>query len=130
MPERPPAIEIGDLRDGCSFGTVCSGSTAMRVTVDFNYGGVQGTTGVVYLSPKSGDRSGFAPHIEAQFENAEVTPAVGMAVRLVDPKNDLDDEGRVCDLEADGTLEWIDDGHGWRAVYRIDSIARIPSENE
>ena len=45
---------------------------APRITVGFNYGGmIYGAgTGVVYLSPKQGDRSGMAPDIQTQFEAA------------------------------------------------------------
>ena len=94
--------------------------------VDFNYGGVQGSTGVVYLSPKVGHRSGIATQVQRQLDAAGLTAEVALKVRLVEYANDEDESGEICDIEADGTLQWIDDGHGWRAIYESDSWTLVP----
>jgi hypothetical protein len=39
----------------------------LRVEVDFNYGGHTGNTGVVYLSPKQGNRTGMDPRIRGRL---------------------------------------------------------------
>jgi hypothetical protein len=98
----------------------------LRLIVDFNYGGGRGPEGVVFLSPKAGDRSGLKPDIQTQFDAAGVVATVGMTVRLVDPHSDQNLAGDLCDLEADGTLERSDAGPEWKASYRTESLTWVP----
>jgi hypothetical protein len=105
----------------------------LRLTVDFLHGGRDGrfgSTGTVYLSPKSGDRSGLKPHIKAQFDAAGLEPTEGLRVHLVDDNLDRDDAGVLSYIEVDGTLTWVDDGSGWRASYDLDSCVWVPATED
>jgi hypothetical protein len=101
---------------------------APRIEVDFNYGGIVGDAGIVYLSPKRGDRSGIDQRARAELAAAGVEPTEGLKVLLVDPRADLDDDGTVCDMVVIGTLTWTDDGSGWRARYEASAMEWIPSD--
>jgi hypothetical protein len=99
-----------------------------RITVDFNYGGrLETGEGVTILNPKSGDRSGLNPRMREELAAAGVEPREGMRVRLVDPRTDLDDEGRVCDMEVEGLITIYPDG-AWAAVWDWDAMEWVPSE--
>ena len=116
-------------RDGPTVDAVTSRSDRpLRVEVDFNYGAFSVDTGVAYLSPKRGDRTGMDPRIRDQFTSVGVEPSHGMVVVLVDPGADEDKNGAICDMEVVATLAWIDDGHGWRAVYDPTAMSWIPSK--
>lgn len=95
--------------------------------MDFNYGGVSESEGVVYLSPKSGDRSGLSEYVKTQCAELGIEPKVGAVVVLIDPQADLDDDGTICDIQVEGIFDWVDDGHGWRATFDPRSMSWIPS---
>jgi flavin-dependent dehydrogenase len=98
-----------------------------RLTVDFNYGGrSESGEGVTMLNPKSGDRSGLSPHLRAELEAAGYQAEEGMTVRLVDRRADVNDDGRVCDMEVDARITIQPDG-AWTAVWPWDAMEWIPS---
>jgi hypothetical protein len=66
-------------------------------------------------------------HLQEQFDAARVRPKEGMKVLLVEPRADLDEQGVECDMEVIGTLHWVEDGWGWRALYRPEELRWIPS---
>jgi hypothetical protein len=102
----------------------------LRLQVDFCYGGIDpgNRRGDVILYPKAGDRRGMMSSIQRQFETAGVAPEDGMAVVLVDPRADADDEGRVCDMVVPGVLRWDASADQWYATYDHTSMTWIPSD--
>ncbi len=81
------------------------------------------------LNPKWGDRSRLKPSIRNEILAAGFEPKEGMTVRLVEIRADLDDEGRVCDMEVNARLRVLDDG-AWAAVWDWDAMEWVPSQEE
>jgi hypothetical protein len=99
-----------------------------RITVDFNYGGRRETgEGVTMLNSKFGDRTGLNPRFRQELVAAGVQPEEGMSVRLVEPKADLDDHGRLCDMEVDAQI-FVHPGGEWAAVWNWDAVDWVPSK--
>lgn len=98
----------------------------LRLHVDFNFGGRNGSTGFTELGPKSGDRRGMQPEFQEQFDTAGIEPVEGLVVTLVDERSDLNDEGVVCGMEVLAKLEWIEDH--WRATWPWDAMTWVPSK--
>jgi hypothetical protein len=99
----------------------------LRLRVDFNYSGRDGEKGVVFLYPKSGDRSGLKSSIQVQFDEAGVELSDGLPVILYEPAADADDDGTVCDMEVVGTLQWDQVLCRWHARYEWNAMKWIAS---
>jgi len=101
----------------------------LKLIVEFSYGGVSKADreGAVMLHPKRGNRTGMLPQIEAQFEAAGIEPVDGMTVLLVEKRADLGEDGIVCDMEVEGTLNWHEEGQRWWASYDPSAVVRVPS---
>jgi hypothetical protein len=99
----------------------------LRLIVDFNYSGEKDGVVGVFLGSKQGDRAKLSNHVQKQFDAASTSPEEGMKVLLVDPRSDLDDQGVECDMEVVGTLHWVEDGWGWRALYQPEELRWVPS---
>jgi hypothetical protein len=105
-------------------------SSGPRISADFNYSGrLESGEGITYLNPKSGDRNRLNPRIRDEIVSAGFEPQDGMMVRLVEAGADVDNGGRVCDMEVAATIRVLPDG-AWVAVWDWDAMEWIPSEPE